>query len=250
MFREIFTGLFISLLFAAPPSAGQEPARETLYKVSTLRAAPGELLTVIELLKAHEEAGFYEAAGDHPPYIMRHSQGDQWDLMLVQPIGTYAEYYDEDRIRRRARNSAAEEGFRAALEERLSFREDLFARGPSLEIVSPAFEENDFYHIEMFHALAGETENLIQEREMENRYLEAIGNEPNLIWVRDQGSDVDVFTIGFYASLQEYAAPPALADEQMEAAAIEAGFEGRAFIGSYLREFLLSHHDTLAVSVD
>ena len=49
-----------------------------------LRAAPGKLLSLIELYKNRMD--FYEAAGDEKPVMMRHSQGDQWDLLLLFPI--------------------------------------------------------------------------------------------------------------------------------------------------------------------
>src|SRR3546814_10641859 len=82
---------------------------------------------------------------------------------------------------------------------------------------------------------------------MENAYLLAINSRPNLIWVGDQGSDADVFTIGYYPSIVAFAAPAPVTDEQAEAAAKASGFKGRAFIGTYLRQLLQSHHDTLAV---
>src|SRR3546814_19314731 len=82
---------------------------------------------------------------------------------------------------------------------------------------------------------------------MENAYLLAINSRPNLIWVGAQGSDVDVFTIGFYPSIVAFAAPAPVTDAQAEAAARASGFQGRAFIGTYLLRFLHTHPATLAV---
>lgn len=54
-----------------------------LYKLVMVRAAPGRLL---ELIDAYHHAGSSsEAFGEVRPFIMRHSQGDQWDLLLIYP---------------------------------------------------------------------------------------------------------------------------------------------------------------------
>ena len=67
---------------------------------------------------------------------------------------------------------------------------------------------------------------------------------------RAAGSDVDVFTIGFHKSLEAFAAPASVSDEEKEAAAIEAGFKDRSDLSFYLRSLISSHHDTLAVKVN
>ena len=82
---------------------------------------------------------------------------------------------------------------------------------------------------------------------MENAYLAATGQTPNMIFRRAAGSDVDVFTIGFHESLQAFAAPAPASDEEKEAAAKAAGFKTRADISFYLRSLISGHHDTLAV---
>lgn len=234
-------------LCALAPASAQVRDREApeLYQVSTLRAAPGALLDVLALYADAAAAGHWQALGDAEPMLMRHSQGDHWDVLVLQPIGSYPEYYARKRIERR--ETAGEAAFRQALNKLVVFREDLFAYGPPRDQVQAAYGENAFFHIEMFAALAGQHDALLQQRQMENTYLLAIKSRPNLIWVGDQGSDVDVFTIGFYPSIVAFAAPAPVTDEQAEAAAKASGFKGRAFIGTYLRELLQSHHDTLAV---
>ncbi len=84
---------------------------------------------------------------------------------------------------------------------------------------------------------------------MENEYLDAIGRIRNLIFVREGGGAYDVFTIGFYRDLQHFAEPSSASDEEADAAARSAGFEGRGSLGTYLRTLLLYHHDTLAVAI-
>ena len=229
-------------LLVCAPLAAAETTQE-LYRVSTLRAAPGALLEVIALYADADAAGHWQRSGDAAPMLMRHSQGDQWDLLVLQPLGSYADYYARKRIDARAAAGALDD----ALEALVVFREDLLAWGPPREQVESAYRDNGFYHIEMFAALAGKHAALLHQRQIENDYLVAIKGKPNLIFVGDQGSDVDVLTIGFYPSIVEFAAPAPVSDAEAEAAAKAAGFKGRAFIGTYLRELLASHHDTLAV---
>ena len=70
-----------------------------LYKVSFIQAAPGKLLELIDLQKARNVRN---DSGDEYSFWMRHSQGDRWDLMIVYPMGSYAEYYKPERIAKRA----------------------------------------------------------------------------------------------------------------------------------------------------
>src|SRR3954471_442695 len=70
-----------------------------LYKATLVQAAPGKLLELIDLYKARAAAS--QAAGDEAPLWMRHSQGDHWDLMLLYPMGSYADFYRPERIAKR-----------------------------------------------------------------------------------------------------------------------------------------------------
>ena len=233
------TAMILSALLAAQPARGQSGPPE-LYRVTTLRAAPGKLLELIDHLKARQAEGAYRAAGREPPMIMRHSQGDQWDLLLLQPAGSYAGYFADADASRRSSD----------IDALAVFREDLFALGPPADAVRKAFDDNAFFHIEMFAALAGRHRALLNQRRAENEYLAATGRTTNFIWLGDLGSDVDVFTIGFYPSLAAFAAPPPATPEERDQAARDAGFEGRDHIGFYLRTLIAWHHDTLATKVE
>lgn len=232
---------------AAPEQSDPAPG-QTLYRVTTLRAAPGALLDLIALYRRADQDRLWTRMGTAPPLLMRHSQGDQWDLLALQAIDGYADYYRKSQIRRRAK--AGEGDFLTQRDRLVVFREDLFAYGPAAAVVQAAYRDNAFFHIEMFAALPGRHAELLHQRQMENTYLAAIKARSNLVWVGDQGSDVDVFTIGFYPSIVEFAAPNAVSDAAAESAAKAAGFRGRNFIGTYLRELIASHHDTLAVKVE
>jgi len=234
------------LLVALSPVFAQ-PGGQSLYKAQLLRAAPGKLLPLIELLK--QSAPYFQESGDAAPFIMRHSQGDQWDLLLLYPMTSYADFYTPDRIKRR---TAAREKHPELTDQFLTYvtrQDEVFARGPSADVVAACFESSRFFHVEMFRALAGKHKALVREREMENAYLKALHRPENLIFVRDQGAGWDSFTIGCYRDIKHFAESADLPADAEEKAAVQAGFEAANRIGTYLRTLILEHHDTLAVAV-
>ena len=237
-FRKIaLLGFSFVLLVLAKTATADD---QTLYKVTLLRAAPGELEALIDFLKDEAESGCFADTGE-APMIMRHSQGDHWDLFVLQAVGSYQAHFSQ---------TADDSAFRAKINVLTVFREELFAFGPAAAETRGLYDANAFFHIEMFAALPGQHAALIKEREMENAYLVRTGRAPNLIFVGDVGSDIDSFTIGFYASLAAYAAPAPVTDEEANEAAKAAGFKARSDIGFYLRKFLAYHHDTLATKVE
>jgi hypothetical protein len=217
----------LAVAFFAPAHAG-ELEGDQLYRVTTVRAAAGSLADLLDSIALRRP-------GERPPLVMRHSQGDHWDLMLISAIDS---------------ESAMDPAFLAPRSDLVAFEEDHFAYGPPWADVSSAYEENSFYHIEMFEAVAGKAEQLLEQRRMENNYLGATGLKPNMIFRRAAGSDVDAFTIGFHEDMEAFAAPSDVSDEDKEAAAVDAGFKARSDISFYLRTLISGHHDTLAVRVD
>ncbi|MGH7452473.1 MAG: hypothetical protein ACRENG_14090 [bacterium] len=222
-----------------------------LYKAIFVRAAPGKLLDLIALYK--ERMPVYDASGDLRPFWMRHSQGDQRDLMFLFPMESYSEYFKPERIDKR--NKAAERSglpqkdFAKKFYELVAWHEEIFVKGPALEQVQKAFSGAGFFHVEIFLALPGKQAALYHEREMENAYLKALARPENLIFTHDQGAAWDLFTIGCYRDLKHYAESADIPDEKEEQAARAAGFEGADKIGTYLRTLIQLHHDTLAVTV-
>lgn len=237
-------------LITTPPAFAQDLSGDYLYKVSTIRATTGELSGLLDWIAELKASNYFELADEHPPLVMRHSQGDQWDLLIIIPMGSWTSYHSAAAADKRDEAMAANDELLAPGYDLIAFDEDHFAYGPSWESVSAAYEDSSFYHIEMFEAAPGKADELFGQRRMENNYLSSTGQTPNMIFRRAAGSDVDVFTIGFHKSLEAFAAPASATDEEKEAAAIAAGFKGRADISFYLRSLLSGHHDTLAVKVE
>lgn len=227
MLSRIALCLTLSLYLLAPARAS-ELEGDQLYRVTTARAAPGSFSELLEEIASLRES-------NPSPLVMRHSQGDQWDLLIIEAIKP---------------SEAMNAGFLANLDAFMAFEEDHFAYGPSWDAVNTAYNENGFFHIEMFEAVAGKADDLLEQRRMENAYLHATGLKPNMIFRRAAGSDVDAFTIGFHKDIEAFAAPSDVSDADSETAALEAGFRARSDISFYLRSLISGHHDTLAVKVD
>jgi hypothetical protein len=218
-----------------------------LYKVTLVQAGPGKLLELIESYKALMPS--YSESGDEPPLWVRHSQGDQWDLMMIFPIGSYREYFNSDRLAKREKSQHSQRLVRQKIADAIAWREDLFAYGPPLNDLKERFAQSAFFHVEMFVSLTGKQAALYKERQMENAYLKTLNRPENFIFVRDQGASWDLFTLGTYRDLKHYAESVNISEADQEAAAKSAGFEGAKFIGPYLRTLINRHHDTLATAI-
>ncbi len=237
--------LTLILLFTVLFSATH--ADNYVYKVILVRAAPDKLQELIELLK--QDMVNYQKFGMEKPYMMRHSQGDQWDLFIIWPIESMGKYFNETNMLKRAESVLLDKPYDNIIWDYIAHHEELFVEGPKLTEFKNMFDSYDYYHVEMFIALANKRRELLNERVMENDYLIAIGRRPNLIFNKVAGSRWDNFSIGFYEDIKDYAASADIDPMLKEKAAREAGFKGADFIGSYLRRFINEHHDTLAGAI-
>lgn len=68
---------------AAQPQGAQASASQELYHVHFVKAAPGKLA---ELVTAYQESPVAEGEPG-PPLVFRHVQGDDWDLLVLTPLG-------------------------------------------------------------------------------------------------------------------------------------------------------------------
>ncbi|UCF39764.1 MAG: hypothetical protein JSW43_08440 [Gemmatimonadota bacterium] len=236
-----------SLLIALALMVGTADADTTyLYKALFVRAAPGELVSLIEL---YEERMPVFEAGAGRPFVLRHRQGDQWDVFYLFPMESFERYWSEGQAARRAAAAAgsprSDHEFERLVLQRVAWREELYVKGPALETVRAALEGGTLFHLEAFIAVPGKRAELLREREMENAYLAAVGRPTNLIFTRAAGAAWDSFTIGVYRDLAHYAEGDAVPAEEADAAARAAGFEAADRIGTYLRTLMSSHHDTI-----
>jgi hypothetical protein len=229
--------IFLLAVMSASALAQQE---KYLYRMELVQAAPGRMLDLIDSYTS--QAAGLKAAGEQGPLWMRHSQGDHWDLLILWPMASYSDYYDPQHIARRGSVPGPKPDL-------IAWKEDLFCWGPPITALRKAFSEGGYFHVEMFVALPGSFQDLLHEREMENAYARALHQPENFIFTRDQGAAWDIVTIGVFRDLKHYAASADATPEQQQAAARAAGFDSPAAIGPYLRRFIRTHHDTLAVAI-
>lgn len=202
-------------------SAAAEP-----YRMTLLRAAPGRLLDLVAAIKAGPA---------REGLVLRHSQGDQWDLMVLLPLESKAPLSSDAALASLASG------------ELVAWREDELVRGPAFATLAP--QGTALCHVEMFVALPGKREALVKQREMENAYLAALARPQNAVFVGEWGASWDVFTLGAYRGWKHYAERDDIPPEKSTAAAKQAGFEGDDRIGPYLRSLIQTHHDTLATPI-
>lgn len=236
---RILATVTLVILFAA-----QALHSQTLYKVSLFRAAPGQLLPLIDNLKSRVQD--YKKSGGDTPFIIRHSQGDQWDLMVYEHIEGYQVYYGKNA----SLNSIITPNHGDDFYSLVSFHETIYAEGPDYDTVAQLFDKNNFFHVEMFVALPGKQKELLKQRQMENVYLQEIGRGVNLIFTVDQGAHWDCFTLGGYRDIKHFAESADIPENVEEKAAIKAGFKGVNYISPYLRSLIAMHHDTLGGKVE
>lgn len=238
------------MLFSLPTIAiTEELEGDYLYKVTTIRAATGALAHLLDWEAQLKASEYFSEAGQEHPLLMRHSQGDQWDLLVIVPMQSWSAYHSPAATEKRSNASAKYSELIIEGQRLFAFYEDHFAYGPPWSAVKAAYAANSFYHIEMFEAAPGKASELFEQRRMENDYLASTGQIPNMIFRRAAGSDVDVFTIGFHRSLESFATPADVTVGEKELAAKAAGFKGLSDISFYLRSLISGHHDTLAVKV-
>jgi hypothetical protein len=241
--------LLLAALFAASPAAVAQEQPAT-YRAVFLQAAPGKLMELVNLMRA--TLPVYQKAGLPAPLLARHTQGDRWDILLVEPVGSLEAYYaaaGASRWDRAAGPGLTLPELGQRLDPLVVWREELFVAGPSVEEFERRNAGAGFYHLEIFQALAGKRDSLHRERLMEDDYSRRLGRPDNLVFTRIGGAAWDEFTIGYYRDLQDYAAPSGKTPEEENAAAVAAGFASSGEIGATLRRFIALHHDTLLVPI-
>ncbi len=222
-----------------------------LYRLMMVRAAPGKLPDLIELYE--KRMPVYDTSGDKRPMWMRHTQGDQWDLLFIYPMGSFGEYYAADRISRREKAAAdsdiSQEEFTRLFYEATAWHEDIYMDGPPLDELKKAYDAGGYFHAEIFVALAGKQDELRKERDMENAFRRAVGRVENFTFTHVQGAAWSLVSLAFYRDLAHFAEPSGASPEQTDAAAKAAGFESARSIGTYMRSLIDYHHDTLGVTL-
>lgn len=235
----------------AQPQGAQASQAPELYRFVMVQAAPGRLLELIDLYRSRLPV--IAAGGDELPIIVRHSQGDRWDLLVIYPSGSFTAYYSAERSAKRAAAADASGVSNAAFARKfydlVAWHEDVYVEGPPVAALRDHIRDTTLIHLEMLQALPGKRDLLIKERHMEGAYNIARGRPGSLVFTHEQGAAWDVITLDAYRNWRHYAEQETITKDANDAAARKAGFDNADAIGPYLRTLISTHHDTLGTLV-
>ena len=180
MRRAALLGSFLVAWGCGPVLLAQPPVRPVdgatrvapLYRLQIIQAAPGRLVELIDAAK--KRAALAVTAGDEAPVIVRHSQGDHWDLVVLWPMGDWSAFYEPARVARREGilkdAGLTPRGLERQFLTLVAWHEDLYARGPAVEALRAHVKDASLLHFEMMQSLPGKRDALVEERRMENAF--------------------------------------------------------------------------------
>lgn len=234
--------ILVFLFLFAAWAAAQQPPRE-LYRVHFFKAAPGRLPDLIEAYRNYPTPD----AATPRPLVFRHNEGDDWDLMVIYPLGAQASMTANP-----APLPDAMRSFRDRVMADYAWHTDTYASGPPLAEVQKAlsapreFSEggsssNPVYEVEQFVALPGRHDFLGSFLE---RDAAASGAAATLRFEHVMGDAWDFLMILRYNSWQDLAGVET--GSAADARARTQGFANAEAVGLELRQHISAHHDTIA----
>ena len=246
--RRILAAVTLVLGAVALQAQPAAPAgRPELYRFTMLQAAPGKLPDLISLYR--QRVPVIMAGGDEQPVLIRHSQGDRWDLLVIAPTGSLGDYYSRERVARRDAAASASGITSAAFSKQSSdvvaWHEDIYAEGPPLAELRAYLRGTSLAHLEMMQALGGKRDELVKERQMENVYNTLRGRPAALIFTHEQGAAWDVITLDAWRDWRQYGELQMIPADVSDAAAKKAGFASADAVGVSMRSLISTHHDSL-----
>jgi len=247
VFRVLVSVLALASAVTADAQQRLSAPPGDLYRFVMIQAAPGKSADLLALYR--QRAPVIVAGGDELPIVVRHSQGDRWDLVVMYPSGSFTEYYSRERVAKReaAANASgvSSAAFARQFYDLVNWHEDVYVEGPPLADVRAYLKDMGLAHFEMLQALAGKRDELIKERQMENAYNMKRGRPGALIFTHEQGAAWDVITLDAWRDWRQYGELQMIPADVSDAAARETGFASADAVGVYMRTLITSHHDSL-----
>jgi hypothetical protein len=221
--------LFASLTHAQQPES-QRPALE-LYHVHTVKAAPGKLLQLIDAYKNGPAPEANEP--QYSPIILRHSQGGEWDLIVITPLGKQAT------ISAGALPQPVQD-FNQRIQPLTDWHADTFTVGPVWDVVQkallPAKDAQPVYQISDYRSLTGHRTQL---REVLDRNARETPGR-SVLFVHVEGAPWNFLSVTRYDSWAALGAPPS--------PQTTPGTQPQD-AGLSIREHMAVHHDTIVTYV-
>ncbi len=226
------------LLLVASTALAQAPPPRELYRVHFFKAAPGKLP---DLLEAYRNPPLPDSATPRP-LVFRHLLGDDWDVMVIYPLGAKASLDPNP-----PPLPEAQRRFRERVMSAYAWHSDVYFSGPPLAEVQKALAlpreaqgGGGVYVASYYTALAGHNQALA---DVLKRDLATARPGSTLLFEHVQGAPWEYLAIYRYASWLELAA--AESDSSADDRARAQGFADAADMGLQLRMHLGSHHDNV-----
>lgn len=220
--------LTTTVSFAQQPAQPQVPAPE-LYHIHISKAAPGKLP---QLIDAYKSAPGPEASEPQvTPIILRHRDGDEWDLVTITPLGKQAT------LTANAPPQAIMDYYQR-VGTLTDWHNDTFVVGPSWAVVQKALvvaKGDPIYVVTDYRALPGQRQQL--KAVLDRNAQDTPGR--NVLFAHVEGAAWNFLNITRYDSWADVGAPP-----PQPPSGTQAQEQGLA-----IREHLAVHHDTIATYV-
>ncbi len=220
--------LTATVAFAQQPAQPQAPVLE-LYHIHISKAAPGKLPQLIEAYKSAPAP-----AADEPqvtPIILRHRDGDEWDLLTITPLGKQVT------LSASAPPQAVQDYYQR-LGPLSDWHNDTFVVGPSWAVVQKALvvaKGEPVYIVTDYRALPGHRPQL---RQVLDRGAQDTPGR-NVLFAHVEGAAWNFLDITRYDSWADMGAPP-----PQPPAGTQPQDQGLA-----MRDHVAVHHDTIAIYV-
>jgi hypothetical protein len=232
----VITAALCAWLPTARPSyaqaAGASDAQQ-LYHVHVVKAAPGKLR---DLMDTYLSAPV--PAGEQHPVVLRHREGDDWDLLVLTPYGK------AEHVVSAAAPSADIQAAYAKVRANSERHTDSFAAGPAWSDGQKTFDggANAVYVVAVYRALNGHRDQLAETL----RKLSAAEVAGRTVTLRHvEGGPFDFIQITRYDSWNDIDADTPAAAERLRA----QGFTMPDGPSIELRQHMAEHHDTICVRV-
>jgi hypothetical protein len=224
--RHIITAVALSAVCAAAqPVFAQASDAQELYHLHFVKAAPGKLA---DLIAVYQNAPV--PAGEQKPVILRHREGDDWDLLVVTPYGK------ADHTISAAAPSADVMALYAKVRASAERHTDSFAAGPAWSEAQKAFAGDGIYVVGVYRSANGHRDQLVETL----KKIAASGPAGRTLSLRHvEGGPFDIIQITRYDSWNDIDAPPAQ----------NSGFASPQAASLELRQHMAEHHDTICQRV-
>ncbi len=225
-----------AFLLTATISIAQQPAQPQsqqpvleLYHIHISKAAPGKLTQLIDAYKNGPAPAANEP--QFSPIILRHRDGDEWDLIAITPLGKQVT------LSASAPPQAIQDYYQR-LGPLSDWHNDTFVVGPSWAIVQKALvvaKGEPVYIVTDYRSLPGHRAEL---RQVLDRNAQDTPGR-NVLFAHVEGASWNFLNVTRYDSWAEMGAPPP--QPAAGAARQEAGLA--------MRDHMAVHHDTIAIYV-